>query len=144
MPVHDLDDYSPYEYAIIRVVPRVERGERVNVGVVLFCRQRRFLAARTGLEPHHQVALRALAPDLDMDAIAERLDVIVKVCDGGEGSGPVGQLSQAERFRWIVAPSSTVVQASPVHGGRCTDPASELDQLYRSTVAAVNGEVPCR
>jgi hypothetical protein len=138
--MNNLDDYSPYEYAIIRVVPRVERGEQINVGVVLFCRQRRFLAARTGLESHHRIALSALAPDLDLDAISERLNLIVKICDGGEGSGPVGQLSQAERFRWVVAPSSTTVQASAVHGGRCTDPASELDRLYRSTVAAVKGD----
>ncbi len=140
MPATSSPDLIPYEYAIIRVVPRVERGERVNVGVVLFCRQRRFLAARVGLEPHHQVALSALAPDLNMEAIRERLNVIVKVCAGGQEAQPVGLLSQAERFRWLVAPSSTVVQPSAVHVGRCADPEGELDQLYETTVAAVDVE----
>lgn len=139
MPTNSSAEYTPYEYAIIRIVPRVERGEQVNAGVVLFSRQRRFLAARTGLEPHHRAALAALAPDLNMDAISERLDLIGRVCEGGEGSGPVGQLDQAERFRWVVAPSSTIVQASAVHSGRCIDPVRELDRLYASTVAAVDG-----
>lgn len=127
----------PYEYAIVRVVPRVERGEQVNVGVVLFCRQGRFLGARMGLDPHHRAALAALAPDLALEAIQERLDVMIRVAGGGPGSGPIGALSQAERFRWLAAPSSTMVQPSAVHAGSCDDPERELARLYRTTVAAV-------
>lgn len=127
----------PYEYAIVRIVPRVERGEQVNAGVVLFCRQRRFLGARMGLDSHHQAALTALAPSLALDSIQERLDVMARVAAGGPESGPIGALSEAERFRWLAAPSSTMVQPSPVHAGRCDDPERELEQLYRTTVAAV-------
>ena len=125
---------SPFEYATIRVMPRVERGEFVNAGVVLFCRPRRFLAARTALNARHVTALTALAPDLDLEAVRRRLDHIHLVCAGSPEAGAIGRLPQFERFGWLVAPLSTVVQASPVHAGLCTDPADRLAWLFDTMV----------
>jgi hypothetical protein len=125
---------SSYDYAIIRVVPRVERGECINVGVILFCRTRRFLAARVELQTER---LLALAPDLDLLQLRLELDHLVRVCNS-EGTqkdaGPIGQLSQSERFHWLVAPRSTIIQSSPVHSGLCTDPATTLEHLLRKLV----------
>ena len=123
---------NAFEYAIIRIVPRVERGEFINAGVVLFCRTRRFLAARTNLDP---ARLTALASDIDIIAINEQLEHISQVCAGGAAAGPIGLLPQPERFRWLVAPRSTVVQPSPVHCGLCDDPQVELDRLMATMVA---------
>ena len=119
-----------FEYAVIRVIPRVERGEAINAGVVLFCRARRFLGARVELGKAREQALRLLAPDADLGAIRERLEIIPLICSGEPGSGPIGQLTQAERFHWVVAPQSTVVQAGPIHTGICTDPVTALDDAY--------------
>lgn len=118
---------SVFEYAAIRVVPRVERGEFVNVGVVLFCRTRRFLEARVRLEP---ARLRALAPDVDLAAVEELLGYIPLVCRGGKAAGPIGALPPHERFRWLTAPRSTVVQPSPVHSGMCDDPLLAIERLF--------------
>ena len=123
----------PYAYALIRVVPRVERGECVNVGVVLFCRSRRFLEARLELDLGRPLAL---APDLDHAAVRRQLDLIALVCRGDPAAGAIARLPQAERFGWLVAPASTVVQPSPVHAGLCADPAEELDRLL-ATMARV-------
>jgi hypothetical protein len=122
---------SAFEYALIRVVPRVERGECLNVGVVLLCRQRRFLHARLRLNCE---LLRALAPDLDVAAVAEQLDLIPLVCAGGRGSGPIGELPLYERFRWLTAPRSTVIQPSPVHVGMCDEPEQALERVFRQMV----------
>lgn len=122
---------SPFEYAVIRVVPRVERGEFMNAGVVLFCRVRRYLGAHVALDV---ARLAALAPDLDAADIRDRLALIPRVCAGGPDAGPIGRLSQAERFHWLVAPSSTVLQPSPVHAGLCHDPAAALDRLLAAMV----------
>jgi hypothetical protein len=118
---------QPFQYAVIRVVPRVERGECLNAGVVLLCRPRRFLGARVGLD---LARLRALAPDVDPAAIQEHLAAIEQVAAGDSGAGPIAGLSQGERFHWLVAPSSTVIQPSEVHTGLCDDPAIELDHLF--------------
>src|SRR5262245_30760784 len=126
MPASDV-----FEYAIIRVVPRVEREEFINVGVVLFCRTRHFLDARISLDLQR---LAALAPDLDLDALQEQLNHIPVICKGGAAAGPIGILPQAERFRWLVAPRSTIVQPSPVHSGLCDDPQIELDRLVATMV----------
>lgn len=126
--------WTPYEYATIRVMPRVDRGEFINVGVVLFAPARRFLGARIELSDCREQALRCIAPDLDLDAVRSRLSVIELVCAGGRDGGPIGRLSQSERFHWIVAPASTMVQSSPVHAGLCTDPAQELDELYHDMI----------
>ena len=122
---------SVFEYAIVRIVPRVERGEFINAGVVLFCRTRRFLGARIDLDI---ARLTALAPDLDIAPIQEQLDHILLVCEGGAAAGPIGLLPQSERFRWLVAPRSTIVQPSPVHSGICDDPQAALDRLMASMV----------
>lgn len=122
---------SLYDYAVIRVVPSVERGERLNVGVILYAPTRRFLGALVHLDPER---LRALAPQLDFSALQEQLDHFVQVCYGKKNSGPVGQLSQSERFHWLVAPRSTIIQTSPVHSGSCGDPQAELQSLLNKLV----------
>jgi hypothetical protein len=121
----------PFQYAIIRVVPRVERGERLNAGVVLLCRPKRFLAARVGLDP---ARLQALAPGVDQATIDEHLVAIERVASGDPEAGPIARLGQGERFHWLVAPSSTVIQPSEVHTGLCDDPAVELDHLFERLV----------
>jgi hypothetical protein len=122
---------SSFDYAIIRVVPEVERGECINVGVVLICRQRRFLGMR--LAPD-EVRLLALWPQLDMAALRQQLDGLRRVCEGDRDAGPIARLSQAERFHWLVAPSSTIIQPSPTHSGLCADPAAMLDELMARLV----------
>jgi hypothetical protein len=120
-----------FEYAIVRVVPRVERGECINVGVVLFCRARRFLDARIALDT---TRLAAFAPQLDLASVTEQLGYIPLICAGGDSAGPIGALPQPERFRWLVAPRSTIVQASTVHAGLCDDPRAELERLVETMV----------
>lgn len=120
-----------YDYAVVRVVPRVERGEFVNVGVVLFSRSRRYLCAKIEVDRER---LLALAPELDLNEIEEYLASIPRVCVGGDDSGPIGRLSPAERFHWLVAPRSTVIQPSPVHSGLCSDPELALEDLMNDLV----------
>ncbi|WP_437869595.1 DUF3037 domain-containing protein [Sorangium sp. So ce363] len=122
---------DPFDYAVLRVVPRVERGERVNVGVVLFCRARGFLDAR--FEPDER-RLLALWPDLDLEAVRGHLDFIRRVCAGDRACGYVAELPQAERFGWVVSPASTVVQPSRVHAGLGADPAAALERLLATLV----------
>ena len=122
---------SSYDYAIIRVVPNVERGECINVGVLLFSRTQRFLKVRVHLD---QARVLALAPDLDLAAIQQELDAIVQVCEGGPESGPLGQMSQSERFHWLVSPRSTIIQTSQVHPGLCADPEETLERLLKTMV----------
>jgi Protein of unknown function (DUF3037) len=117
---------SPFQYAIVRVVPHVERGECVNAGVVLFCRPRRFLAARTELD---EARLRALAPDADLAAVRGHLDALERIAAGDPQAGPIAALPASERFHWLVAPSSTIIQSSPVHTGLSDDPEAELEHL---------------
>ena len=126
---------SSYDYAIVRVVPRVERGEFVNAGVILFCRTRRFLGARIALDGGR---LAALAPQLDITELMQHLAVIPLVCAGGVGAGPIGLLPLADRFHWLVAPRSAMVQTSPVHSGLCDAPELALEQLLESLVRPVS------
>lgn len=121
----------PFQYAVIRVVPRVERGESLNAGVILLCRPKRFLAARVGLDAGR---LRALAPDVAAETIEAHLAAIERIAAGDPSAGPIAALGQAERFHWLVAPSSTVIQPSEVHTGLCDDPAQELDALFEQLV----------
>ena len=121
----------PYEYAIIRVVPRVERGERLNAGVVLFCRPRRFLAARVHLD---EARLRALDPTPTRRRSAPTSRPIERIARGDADAGPIARLSRPERFHWLVAPSSTIIQPSEVHPGLCSDPAAELEHLFATLV----------
>ena len=122
---------KPFEYAVLRVVPRVERGECINAGVVLYCQEQRFLDARVHLDPER---LKALDPDVDLEAVLAHLEAVRSVCAGGPEAGAVGRLPPGERFGWLVAPRSTVVQASPVHTGLTDDPEAELERLLRSMV----------
>ena len=122
---------NAFQYAIVRVLPRVERGECLNVGIVLLCRPRRFLGARIALD---ESRLAAFAPDLDPATIRPHLDAIERVAAGDPAAGPIARLGQAERFHWLVAPSSTVIQASDVHSGLCDDPALELEHLVATLV----------
>jgi hypothetical protein len=124
---------SPFSYLILRVVPSVERGECVNVGVVLFCRQRGFLGIRVAVHPER---LRALAPDLPVAEVDEHLAALTRVAEGAPDAGPIAALPQSERFGWLAAPSSTIVQPSAVHTGLSDDPAGTLDGLFGRLVAA--------
>ena len=119
-----------FEYAVLRVAPRVERGELVNVGVVLFCRTRRFLGVRIELGERQAAALRALAPDVDLEAVRAHLASIQAIVGGVSGAGPIAKLDAPERFRWVTSPSSTVIQPSEVHGGVTDDPAGSLEELF--------------
>ena len=122
---------SPFQYAIVRVVPRVERGERVNAGVVLFCRPRQFLAARVALDV---ARLRALAPDVDLDGVRQHLEALERIAASDRAAGAIAALPASERFHWLVAPSSTIIQCSPVHTGLSEDPAAELEHLVAQLV----------
>jgi Protein of unknown function (DUF3037) len=118
---------EPFQYAMLRVIPRVERGEAFNAGVVLFCRPLRFLAARVALD---DALLAALAPDCDPAEVRAQLESLVAVADGREEGGRVAAMDQSERFHWLTAPASTIVQPSAVHTGLTADPAAELERLF--------------
>jgi hypothetical protein len=122
---------SPFQYAALRIVPRVERGEAVNAGVVLFCRPKRFLGARTYLD---EGLLAALSPECEPKEISALLDTIERIADGSPDGGPIAALPASERFHWLVAPASTIVQAGPVHTGLTADPAGELERLFTRLV----------
>ncbi len=122
---------SLYDYAIIRVMPRVEREEFVKAGVILSCNAHRFLKATIALDPNR---LKALDPDVDLDMVTAHLQAIQKISAGTPDSGPIGQLHRRERFHWLVAPRSTIIQTSPVHTGHCTDPEQALAHLVDKMV----------
>jgi len=122
---------STYDYAIVRIVPLVERGECINVGVIVFCRTQCFLDMSIHFD---QQRLSAFAPALDLGLVQRQIEALVQVCHGNHGSGPIGQLSQAERFHWLVSPRSTIIQTSPVHCGICSDPRSILEDLLHKLV----------
>jgi hypothetical protein len=124
-------DPSTYDYAVIRVVPRVEREEFVNVGVVVSCPAIDFLDAAIEVD---RARIAMLDPSLDIDTLERHLASIRRICRGGADAGPIGQLSRRERFRWMVAPRSTVIQFSPAHTGRCDDPGKLLDRLMGQLV----------
>ena len=120
-----------YSYAVIRVVPRVERGEFVNVGVIIFARTQAYLEARTELD---QQRLRALAPDVDLALVERHLQTFRDICQGNPRGGPVAALPPSERFHWLTAPRSTIIQTSPVHVGATRDPRVELERLLAAFV----------
>jgi hypothetical protein len=130
-PAPSSDEFA---YAVLRVVPRVERGERFNAGVVVFCRRRAFLAARVDLDERR---LAALAPDLDAAQVREHLDALARIAAGDPAGGPVSALDPSERFGWLVAPSSTVIQPSRVHTGLCEEPQTTLERLFSELVGPV-------
>ena len=120
-----------FDYAVVRVVPRVERGEFVNAGVILFSRTAGFLDARISLDA---ARLGALAPSIDCEVVQSYLDAIPLICAGGAEGGPIGLLSQSERFHWLVAPRSTIIQTSPVHSGVHDDLPAALTHLFEKLV----------
>lgn len=120
-----------YDYAVIRVVPRVERQEFVNAGVILWCRDQDFLGARIELD---EARLRALDPEVDVDAVRRHLASFSVICRGGADAGPIGKLPKRERFDWLVAPRSTIIQTSAVHTGRCADPETTMERLLETMV----------
>ena len=122
---------SPFSYAIYRLVPRVERGERINVGVVVFSRPLDFLGAKTALDRDRA---RALWPELDLDAVQRHLAALERVAAAAEDAGPIARLDTTARFHWLVAPSSTIIQPSAVHTGVCGDPPAELEKLFAALV----------
>lgn len=122
---------SWYTYAVLRAVPRVDRGEFINVGVVLFSRTARFLEARIDLDRER---LRLLDPEVDADDVARHLEVIRRIAAGDPEAGPIARLNQSERFHWLTAPRSTVIQTSAIHVGRCDDPSAALDDLMERLV----------
>lgn len=120
-----------YDYAVVRVVPDVARGEFLNAGVVLFAKSHHALLARISLD---ETRLVALAPDADVAMIRSHLESIERICEGGPAAGPHAELTASQRFHWLTAPRSTVIQLSPVHSGICDDPASEIDRLFTRLV----------
>lgn len=122
---------NSFEYAIVRVVPHVEREEFLNVGVILFCRAARFLQARLELDDQR---LATLAPDLDPATVQAQLNLVHRLCVGGSGTGEIGALPQPDRFRWITSPRSTSLQFSAIHVGLCDDPVKALDEIFEKTI----------
>lgn len=134
-----MPDLHTYDYAVVRVVPRVERGEFVNAGIILYCRSADILSARIELD---EKRLLALEPVLDLDAINVALATIPAICAGGANAGAIGLLSPRERFDWLVAERSASIQTSPVHSGRCSDPDAAMEHLLIQMVRRpVNGIV---
>lgn len=121
----------PFTYAVLRVVPSVERGERINVGVALYCRQHDFLELRAEVD---EARLRALAPGLDVEAVRGQLAALCRVVAGDPAGGPLAARAKSDRFGWLVAPRSTILQASEVHTGLTDDPAATLTHLFGSLV----------
>jgi hypothetical protein len=120
-----------YDYAVVRVVPRVERGEFINAGIIVYCGSADLLSARIELDEQRLIAL---APDADLVALNAALGTIPSICAGGPGAGPIGLLSPRERFDWLVADRSTSIQTSPVHSGRSVDPNAVMEQLLLAMV----------
>ena len=126
-----MPDLRTYDYAIVRVVPRVERGEFVNAGIILSCDVERILQSRMALD---ETALLALDAAVDLDLVRDSLAAMTAICAGGAGAGDIGLLSARERFHWLVAPRSTIVQTSPVHTGQCGDLAAALEHLMNRMI----------
>ncbi|MET0625824.1 MAG: DUF3037 domain-containing protein [Pyrinomonadaceae bacterium] len=127
-----MPERCPFDYAVVRVVPRVERGEFVNAGVIVSCPSKKYLKARVELDAER---LAALDPKFDRETIERHLAAIPLICEGGAGAGPIGLLPQRARFHWLVAPRSTVIQTSPVHTGFCEDGDRILEHLFRTMVS---------
>jgi Protein of unknown function (DUF3037) len=122
---------NSFDYAVLRIVPRVEREEFVNAGVIVFCLEQQFLAAQVHLD---EPRLAALWADMDISVVREQLEAIPRICSGSADAGPIARLPLRERFHWLVAPRSTVIQVSPVHTGLCHSPAQTLENLFRRSV----------
>jgi hypothetical protein len=121
-----------FDYAVVRVVPRVEREEFLNAGIILFCLERHYLSARVHVD---EARLRALWPEVDIEIVRRHLEAIPAVCQGNSDAGPIAKLSQRERFHWLVSPRSTMIQVSAVHSGLCEAPELAIDQLFQQLVS---------
>jgi Protein of unknown function (DUF3037) len=128
----DVSERRPFAYALLRVMPHVERGERLNVGVVLFCRQHDFLELRFRVDERR---VSVLAPELDAGDLRARLDALARVAAGDSAAGALAQMDMSDRFGWLTAPSSTVIQPSEVHTGITDDPTTTLARLFETLVA---------
>jgi Protein of unknown function (DUF3037) len=122
---------SSFDYAVVRIVPRVDREEFINAGVLLYCLSQGFLGAHIALD---EKRLLALAPEVDLGLVRSHLEALPRICAGGTDAGPIGQLPQKERWHWLVSPRSTMLQTSPVHSGLCEDPEAALEGLMDSMV----------
>lgn len=129
-----------FEFATIRVVPRVERGEFVNAGVIVFCLGRKFLQAKVQIDRER---LTTLWPEIDVEMVREHLEAFPRICAGLPDGGPIAQLTLRERFHWIVAPRSTIIQISPVHSGVCESPEAALNDLYEQLVSVRRSNPEC-
>ena len=123
---------ASFDYTVIRVVPRVERQEFINAGVVVFCLEKRYLAARMHLDEQR---LKALWPEVDADVVRAHVEAIPLICAGDASAGPIAQLSQRERFHWLSSPRSTMIQPSPVHTGICDETGGVLERLAKQFLA---------
>ena len=123
---------ASFDYATLRVVPRVERQEFVNIGVIVLCREQKFLAAKVHLD---EPRLRALYPAIDLEAIRLHADAVVRIAEGDLAAGPIARLSQSERFHWLTSPRSTILQPSPVHTGLCNDTSELITRLHTQLVS---------
>ena len=128
---------ASFDYAVIRVVPRVERQEFINAGIVVFCLEKRYLAARIHLD---EARLQALWPEIDIDLVRQHLEAVARICAGDPAAGPVAALAQRERFHWLTAPRSTIIQPSPVHTGLCDQTKPLLDRLAEQFLTLRPGE----
>ena len=126
-----MPDHNTYDYAVIRVIPKVEREEFVNVGVIVSCPACEFLDAAIEVD---ETRLKAIDSALDLETIRNHLAAIKLICAGGDDAGPIGKLTQRERFHWLVAPRSTIIQTSPVHSGYCAEPSVALEHLLETLV----------
>ena len=117
---------ASFDYAVFRIVPRVEREEFINAGVIVYCAEQRFLAARVYVD---EARLKALWPDLDINLVRQHLEAVTRIASGDPSAGPIARLAPGERFHWLVAPRSTMIQVSPVHSGICEAPAEALERL---------------
>ncbi|MBL8784197.1 MAG: DUF3037 domain-containing protein [Deltaproteobacteria bacterium] len=126
-----MPERTTFDYAMVRVVPRIDRGELMNVGVVLYALKCDYLAVRIAVD---EARLKALWPELDVELVRDHLDAFARVARGEAAAGPVARLTQRERWHWLVAPRSTILQVSAVHSGLCQDPAKSLDHLFERLV----------
>lgn len=120
-----------FEYAVVRIVPQVEQEEFLNAGVILYCSAKKFLRCRVVID---DTRLRMLCNDIDFDELRSHVHSFERICRGGKDAGPIGELSLPERFRWLTAARSTVIQTSKVHPGLCNDPEETLNQLFEKMV----------
>jgi len=127
-----MPEQTSFDYAVIRVVPRIDRSEFINAGVIVFARTMRYLDACIALDRER---LLTLFPTADIAEIERHLELIPNICAGGPSAGPIGELPQHERWHWLVSPRSTVIQVSPVHSGLTDNPQRELDRLMKSLVS---------